>query len=114
MRGVQAGAGEAQRAEADALCSACEQVQTQVPAPLLANQGEALLFVVADQFREEAPPPDPGAALLRCLVDRPQRDGGAGPVPPVGVVNDGFAADRPLWERDGAKCTPCRPGSDCR
>ncbi|WP_246062484.1 glycine-rich domain-containing protein [Haloactinospora alba] len=29
------------------------------------------------------------------------------------IENNGFAVDWPLWERDGAKCTPCFPGSDC-
>ncbi|MBB4933400.1 hypothetical protein F4561_004220 [Lipingzhangella halophila] len=29
------------------------------------------------------------------------------------IENNGFAVDWPLWERDGAKCTPCYPGSDC-
>ncbi|WP_017537174.1 glycine-rich domain-containing protein [Nocardiopsis halophila] len=29
------------------------------------------------------------------------------------IEHNGFAVDWPLWERDGAKCTPCYPGSDC-
>lgn len=29
------------------------------------------------------------------------------------IEANGFAIDRPLWERDGAKCTPCHPGSNC-
>lgn len=29
------------------------------------------------------------------------------------IESNGFAVDWPLWERDGAKCTPCHPGSDC-
>ncbi|MFD0772679.1 hypothetical protein ACFQZ2_01940 [Streptomonospora algeriensis] len=29
------------------------------------------------------------------------------------IDNNGFGVDWPLWERDGAKCTPCYPGSDC-
>ncbi|MDA2804367.1 glycine-rich domain-containing protein [Nocardiopsis suaedae] len=29
------------------------------------------------------------------------------------IENNGFVVDWPLWERDGAKCTPCHPGSNC-
>ncbi|TYK52813.1 glycine-rich domain-containing protein [Actinomadura decatromicini] len=29
------------------------------------------------------------------------------------IENNGFAIDRPLWEADFAKCTPCYPGSNC-
>lgn len=29
------------------------------------------------------------------------------------IENNGFAVDWPLWERDGARCTPCYYGSDC-
>ncbi|GII95363.1 hypothetical protein [Sinosporangium siamense] len=29
------------------------------------------------------------------------------------IESNGFAVDWPLWERDGSKCTPCHPGSDC-
>ncbi|MDT0302796.1 glycine-rich domain-containing protein [Streptomonospora wellingtoniae] len=29
------------------------------------------------------------------------------------IEGNGFQVDWPLWERDGAKCTPCYHGSDC-
>jgi hypothetical protein len=28
------------------------------------------------------------------------------------ISRHGFSVDRPLWEADSAKCTPCRPGED--
>ncbi|MET9796286.1 hypothetical protein [Nocardiopsis alba] len=29
------------------------------------------------------------------------------------IEANGFAIDRPLWDRDAAKCSPCHPGSSC-
>ncbi|GGO85020.1 hypothetical protein [Wenjunlia tyrosinilytica] len=29
------------------------------------------------------------------------------------IADNGFAVDWPLWERDYAKCGPCRPGENC-
>lgn len=29
------------------------------------------------------------------------------------IENNGFKIDRPLWEVDFAKCTPCAPGTNC-
>lgn len=29
------------------------------------------------------------------------------------IETNGFAIDRPLWDRDAARCTPCYHGSDC-